>query len=839
MTEIAALGLKITSTDVVRATGELVKFTGAAGSAERIVQRLGGTATRAGSGVATLGRGAATAMGSLHRLAAVAGTIIGRFVAMAGAALSVGAYIRLADVWSDMQSRVGAAIKDMSAAPALLLRLADVANASYAPLNQTVETYARNSLVLRQLGLSAQQTADFTESLNHMLVITATKGERAASVQNALSKAMAVGKLNGDGLETVLANGARVAEALATKLGTTVNGLRDMAAQGKITSGVIAGALLDSLEDVREEAGEMPATVADGFTRIGTGIQVIVGVFDQLSKTSGSLAGVLVAVGDALLNVGRWISENGQLVQTVFVSIIGAAVVGATVLVSRYAASMVMAAGSTVMAAVATGTLSGALGVLSTAISATGIGAFVVVAGILVGQFARLVSVTGSLGEAWTLVKDVAAEAFERIRDRVGAFMANVEASWKTLQASAQESFSGVVDNGVVFANRLIGVFRGSFEAIKEIFKDLPAALGSLMIETANAVIRGVEDMVRGAASLIDTFTAGAANTWFGRKAGITGSNLAGSIDFGEIDNPYKTSGSNVTDAFMRGFNTDTVGDIGGGMRDNAARMRAEAEAYREAARILQESADRPMTAWAKMKELLFGTNEVVNAMVDAANNASNALQNMGDKGAGAARKTKEAMEDLKSATSEFKNTLSSAFVGLVTGATKLRDAVGNVIGKLAEMSAMRAFEILWEGGLGEGVSSFLGRWLGFKANALGAVYDSPGLSAYSNSIVSQPTLFPFARGVGLMGEAGPEAIMPLKRGPDGRLGVSAQGGPSKIGMEIQITGAGNIRAIARDEAGNVLAQREEGIVERATSRSVARVGNASRNGTKSYLGVR
>ena len=34
--------------------------------------------------------------------------------------------------------------------------------------------------------------------------------------------------------------------------------------------------------------------------------------------------------------------------------------------------------------------------------------------------------------------------------------------------------------------------------------------------------------------------------------------------------------------------------------------------------------------------------------------------------------------------------------------------------------------------------------------------------------------LFPFARGIGLMGEAGPEAILPLRRGPGGRLGVEA-----------------------------------------------------------------
>ncbi|WP_413496356.1 phage tail tape measure protein [Morganella psychrotolerans] len=60
----------------------------------------------------------------------------------------------------------------------------------------------------------------------------------------------------------------------------------------------------------------------------------------------------------------------------------------------------------------------------------------------------------------------------------------------------------------------------------------------------------------------------------------------------------------------------------------------------------------------------------------------------------------------------------------------------------------------------------------GITANAKGGVYDSPGLSAYSNEVVSSPTYFAFAKGAGLMGEAGPEAIMPLTRSSDGSLGV-------------------------------------------------------------------
>lgn len=76
-------------------------------------------------------------------------------------------------------------------------------------------------------------------------------------------------------------------------------------------------------------------------------------------------------------------------------------------------------------------------------------------------------------------------------------------------------------------------------------------------------------------------------------------------------------------------------------------------------------------------------------------------------------------------------------------------------------------------------VGNFLG---GAAANAKGGVYDSPGLSAYSNQIVSTPTYFAFAKGAGLMGEAGPEAIMPLTRAADGSLGVRAIGRDQNTG---------------------------------------------------------
>ncbi|MDH1190887.1 phage tail tape measure protein [Enterobacter cloacae] len=93
-----------------------------------------------------------------------------------------------------------------------------------------------------------------------------------------------------------------------------------------------------------------------------------------------------------------------------------------------------------------------------------------------------------------------------------------------------------------------------------------------------------------------------------------------------------------------------------------------------------------------------------------------------------------------------------------------------------------------------------------FQFNAKGGVYSSSDLSTYSGQIVDNPTFFAFAKGAGVMGEAGPEAIMPLTRAADGSLGVRAVNG----------AGAGGDMApkvyITIDSNGNTSAQAPSGL---------------------------
>lgn len=100
-----------------------------------------------------------------------------------------------------------------------------------------------------------------------------------------------------------------------------------------------------------------------------------------------------------------------------------------------------------------------------------------------------------------------------------------------------------------------------------------------------------------------------------------------------------------------------------------------------------------------------------------------------------------------------------------------------------------------------------------------GGAFQSADLHQYANTIVDSPTRFRFARGAALgeMGEAGPEAIMPLKRGKDGSLGVAVQGGAA--GGGINLTYAPVFEIDARG-AGVGVGQMLQGVVDAAVNRS-------------------
>lgn len=116
-------------------------------------------------------------------------------------------------------------------------------------------------------------------------------------------------------------------------------------------------------------------------------------------------------------------------------------------------------------------------------------------------------------------------------------------------------------------------------------------------------------------------------------------------------------------------------------------------------------------------------------------------------------------------------NSMSNGLATFVTtGKLNFKSFTASILSDLAKIMAQMAMMQAVKG-----AGSALG--FGVTPNALGDVYSSSSLSQFSGQIVSRPTYFAFAKGAGVMGEAGPEAILPLRRGSDGKLGVVAAGG--------------------------------------------------------------
>jgi len=132
---------------------------------------------------------------------------------------------------------------------------------------------------------------------------------------------------------------------------------------------------------------------------------------------------------------------------------------------------------------------------------------------------------------------------------------------------------------------------------------------------------------------------------------------------------------------------------------------------------------------------------------------------------------------------------LRRAFDGLVFDGVKLSDALRGVARTMADTIygvAMKPVQNALGGALAQGLNGLLGGLMPFEKG--GAFAQGRVMPFAKGGVVAQATAFPMRGATGLMGEAGPEAIMPLARGADGRLGVQAAGSARPVTVVMNIT---------------------------------------------------
>ena len=145
-------------------------------------------------------------------------------------------------------------------------------------------------------------------------------------------------------------------------------------------------------------------------------------------------------------------------------------------------------------------------------------------------------------------------------------------------------------------------------------------------------------------------------------------------------------------------------------------------------------------------------------------------------------------MQSLSTLADNFGNKLVTAFAGAVIHGRKLSDVFKGLVASLSSQALSSALRPL--GNLVGGLFSNL------FANAKGNVISQGRITPFAQGgIVNSPLLFPMRGGTGLMGEAGPEAIMPLTRGRDGKLGLRTSGGGGvSVTVNIQTPDAQSFR---------------------------------------------
>ena len=169
----------------------------------------------------------------------------------------------------------------------------------------------------------------------------------------------------------------------------------------------------------------------------------------------------------------------------------------------------------------------------------------------------------------------------------------------------------------------------------------------------------------------------------------------------------------------------------------------------------------------------------------------------------------REQMADMVSNTFDTLGNTLGDFVA--TSKANFRDMTVSILQDLSKifirMAMMRLVSSFTGGGIGALGSSIGGMIGGGFANggafANGLQFFASG-GVFTNQVVSRPTMFSHGGGFGVMGEAGPEAIMPLTRAPNGKLGVAAQGGSgvqNNVNISVSISQTGNAESDSKADS--------------------------------------
>ena len=259
--DIATLGIKVDSSDVRGATGEL-----------KILVEVGTKAERATDGLKNSFGGLKTA---------IAGLGLGALLREAG---------QLADTYSNIRGRLSLVTSGTADLANVTQKLFDSAQRARVSFEATTDLYSSLARSTKSLGTSQADLLSVTETINKALIVSGASAATAEGALTQLGQGFASGTLRGDELNSVLEGTPRLAQAIADGMGVTVGQLRKLGGEGKITGETVFNALKGQKDAVEAEFAKMPVTIGQSFVQLRNEILKYVGEADTAGGTSAAFA---------------------------------------------------------------------------------------------------------------------------------------------------------------------------------------------------------------------------------------------------------------------------------------------------------------------------------------------------------------------------------------------------------------------------------------------------------------------------------------------------------------------------------------------------------------------
>lgn len=237
------------------------------------------------------------------------------------AALSVQQVAEYADAWATVNNKLSNSLRPSEQLVDVTERVFNITQQTRSSLDATASLYARLERATRQYGTSADDLSKLTTIINQGFVVSGATAQEAENAIIQLSQGLASGALRGEEFNSVNEQGNRLIVALADSMGVSIGQMRNMAAQGKLTTDVVVKGLLSQGATIGNEFANTTTTISQALQVAGNNITKFFG------ENSTVKAGVAV-FNDSVISVSENISSL-SLVLTAAAAVMGSRYVGA------------------------------------------------------------------------------------------------------------------------------------------------------------------------------------------------------------------------------------------------------------------------------------------------------------------------------------------------------------------------------------------------------------------------------------------------------------------------------------------------------------------------------